>query len=804
MKKLLLLIIAVITMTYSFAADSSASFTTAGNSSLPKTVDKITIKPAQGTGSKPGGSNANQYRLFSGNTLTISAAEGYVITGISSTASSSGYQLSSTRATCEQGTVRDNVVTISSPVQSVVLNFTGEVRFKTIIVSYKEGTSGPAKTSVTLTWSKNSETINVGETFEAPTLSVAPAAAVSSVSYSSSNPELLNVEENGTMTLTSGVVGTAKITAAISENDETYSATSAVYTLEVVDPTEVKYEDLMTSSTFNMSGSSYEKYSYTSTNTGVTYEMKASLSNGIQINTPGTKAGPKNSGIVSTENSQGLLIKKIVLKSANNKLVVTVSNTPGSVTSDGTNVTVSGPTDGTSITETKQSDGSYTYIPTTDAKFLYISSTGADQISQFDVYYSKAGDPTKGNVEITFDGGDMTEAFEAGKQVQGRVATASVEGLEISYSSSNEAVATVDAATGMLTLVAPGTTTITAGTKATEEYNAGSASYQLTVEITYNSIDDVLKLAKNNDVVDLNFAMTVGYVNGKNVYVTDGKGGYILIYVDGETSYTASDIIPAGMSATYTIYNGLPELKPQTQPEATEKGTYEIETVAATEVMSQPLSKIVMVEGVSFAEATPATNASFTGVADETSLNFYNSLKLASVESGQYDVNVAVSTHINKATEISEPSQLIPLEYVALPAIAAITIGGEPVTESYELKGEEVTVILTAAKGESIWYKFTETKSTPEATQAEEGFKAYPTEGIKIGGLGLLEYYSELNGRQSAVTRIEFKGIPTSISEITAEDKVAEYYDLSGRRVSAPTKGIVIKKTGSKVSKVVF
>ena len=59
------------------------------------------------------------------------------------------------------------------------------------------------------------------------------------------------------------------------------------------------------------------------------------------------------------------------------------------------------------------------------------------------------------------------------------------------YTSSNVEVATVDAATGEVTLVAAGTTTIKAATEATETYEAGEATYTLTVmdkaEIVYEN-----------------------------------------------------------------------------------------------------------------------------------------------------------------------------------------------------------------------------------------------------------------------------------------------------------------------------
>ena len=49
------------------------------------------------------------------------------------------------------------------------------------------------------------------------------------------------------------------------------------------------------------------------------------------------------------------------------------------------------------------------------------------------------------------------------------------------FSSSDVNVATVNAATGVVTLVAAGTTTITAETEATDDFEAGKASYTLTV-----------------------------------------------------------------------------------------------------------------------------------------------------------------------------------------------------------------------------------------------------------------------------------------------------------------------------------
>lgn len=60
----------------------------------------------------------------------------------------------------------------------------------------------------------------------------------------------------------------------------------------------------------------------------------------------------------------------------------------------------------------------------------------------------------------------------------------------VTYTSSNESVATVNAETGAVTLVGAGTTTIKASAPATAEYEAGEASYTLTVAAAEILVED--------------------------------------------------------------------------------------------------------------------------------------------------------------------------------------------------------------------------------------------------------------------------------------------------------------------------
>ncbi|MBP5373312.1 MAG: Ig-like domain-containing protein [Bacteroidales bacterium] len=76
----------------------------------------------------------------------------------------------------------------------------------------------------------------------------------------------------------------------------------------------------------------------------------------------------------------------------------------------------------------------------------------------------------------------------------------------VTYSSSNEAVATVDPSTGALTLVAAGSATITATAVATADYKEGTASYALTVMSAGQTVvwaKKALSEIKDGDVVVL-------------------------------------------------------------------------------------------------------------------------------------------------------------------------------------------------------------------------------------------------------------------------------------------------------------
>mgnify|MGYP002623608578 CR=1 FL=1 len=119
-----------------------------------------------------------------------------------------------------------------------------------------------------------------------------------------------------------------------------------------------------------------------------------------------------------------------------------------------------------------------------EAIFAYISPEYADVEPIEDESKTTASDQTqqsaaKSDVTVAF----ASETAEAtmGQEFESLVATITPSGKTLTYSSSNEEVATVNESTGVVTLVGAGETTITASFAGDDQYNSGSDSYTLTV-----------------------------------------------------------------------------------------------------------------------------------------------------------------------------------------------------------------------------------------------------------------------------------------------------------------------------------
>ncbi len=134
-----------------------------------------------------------------------------------------------------------------------------------------------------------------------------------------------------------------------------------------------------------------------------------------------------------------------------------------------------------------------TYPLTGEETEINFTNTG-EQVCFYivlDVVENKAG------LKAAYDPAEINmiegEEFVAPTLTITNEADETVEGLEITYTSSNEEVATVDAE-GYIEIVGAGEATITAKTTATDEYKSATA----TLKITVTPADQVLKVTENN------------------------------------------------------------------------------------------------------------------------------------------------------------------------------------------------------------------------------------------------------------------------------------------------------------------
>ena len=231
--------------------------------------------------------------------------------------------------------------------------------------------------------------------------------------------------------------------------------------------------DDITAEVLGLTGSYKDFDPYTSPTTGVKYEGYAyARSQGIQINESNNK-----SGIIATSSGANLTSISITFNSATNasrSVMVYGKNTPYTSAKDMYN---SGE-EGELLGELTLDQPSLTITEGSYANIGLRSKKGAVYMDQISFTWGEGTGTVKTDPKLSFD-------QSAATAVLGQPFTAPTlsapEGLSISYTSSNPAAATVDANTGDVTLVAAGTTTITAASEANDTYLAGKASYTLTV-----------------------------------------------------------------------------------------------------------------------------------------------------------------------------------------------------------------------------------------------------------------------------------------------------------------------------------
>ena len=209
---------------------------------------------------------------------------------------------------------------------------------------------------------------------------------------------------------------------------------------------------------------------------------------------------------------------------------------------------------------------------------ISLGNSNNGQVLGVTVTYEEGGvDPSKTATVTTFNG-ESSYDVELGQSFTAPTATVD-NGGTVTYSSSKPEVATVDATTGAVTLVAAGKTTITASYAGDDTYAASSASYSLTVTKpipVFASLEELVAdgTLVSGDIVNVTFQN----VEIKSVYVSSGQkrqGIYfniqkgdndIEIYYSAEEvpeTWVAGGTVSGTMQCPWKDYKGTWELAPE-------------------------------------------------------------------------------------------------------------------------------------------------------------------------------------------------------------------------------------------------
>ena len=355
--------------------------------------------------------------------------------------------------------------------------------------------------------------VAVGKTLELTAVFEPANATNKNVTWSSSNESVATVDENGVVAAVA--LGEAVITAASAENTD-ITATCTVTVVDKVDePTTAMFCNVF----FDYPAGSANQKDDTK------FEGDA---DGVKIVVnKGTSTAPMyvsdgelrvyNGNSMSFTAPNGYDITKIVFTPT------TISDWKGSVT----------PNAGTMTDKTW----------TGKAETVVFSIGASNKLTKAEITLA----PGKQSAALKFAADEYRTETESG-EVADAPGLTKAEGYDgtITYASSDETIATVDAQTGVVTAVATGDVTITATGTETTTYNGGTASYVL--HIGY--LDAQMKFAK--EAVTVTFGESVDNKLSKKtsaevVYISDNEA---VASIDAEGKVTVNAVGSATITAT--------------------------------------------------------------------------------------------------------------------------------------------------------------------------------------------------------------------------------------------------------------
>lgn len=236
-----------------------------------------------------------------------------------------------------------------------------------------------------------------------------------------------------------------------------------------------------------------------------------------------------------------------------------------------------------------------------------------------------------------------TKSFDA--EVGGTFSAPELKGVTdgVTYASDNEAVASVNASTGAVTINGMGYAKITASAEANETYKAGSASYDIYV-YGKGTIEKLKTYITSTTATDIYFNLTstavVTYAATNYAYMEDGHAG-IYLYKKGH-GLEAGNSFTGKVKAKGMLYNQLYEFTDFTPANAAGKADipvtdyFTIQDLIDSENAGYKMAESMRVKLTGVTATTDGTNWTIEQGGYSTTLALYNSLSVTA--GGVYDI----------------------------------------------------------------------------------------------------------------------------------------------------------------------
>lgn len=317
--------------------------------------------------------------------------------------------------------------------------------------------------------------------------------------------------------------------------------------------------------------------------------------------------------------------------------------------------------------------------------------------------------------------------------------------------------------------------------KSTNSWKIAAGAYKL----TYNFYNETLTVEKSStnflnnlgeaadlaagDKVALNSsAVAVGQL-GKNLWIQD-EYGYMLVYGAIDQTYTNGDVIPAGFSGVYTVYNGLPEIGSPAGFLASQSnaGAIAPNAITTADLPEMPLNCYVELTGT-----VEGSGRNYTITDASGSAAIYTAFNGFTVETGETITVRGFTSIFSKDGNVTY--QITPVETFS----SAVPVVATPVMslgkECRVLKGTTL-VISCATEGAEIHYTIDGQEPTSTSTVYSEPIILVFDCVIKA--IGVFDGY---RNSEVAACNVTIAEVPENLYVIgTIKDHVWDPADSSG------------------------